>query len=186
LPDSLDDKLRAVATEIVKLEKQITEILDEHDGLSETRTPIPTEGPWSEKTLTEAWKKLSNFRQAQLSYFLASISESSNRLETATKNLKESSESQVKITESQVRVLESQAQAIDDLLRSSHRLEQFALFLIVLTALNIFVVEQSIAPADPTLKTIWLVLGIVSIVALTIFAYRWPLMRKDKLTKNSQ
>jgi hypothetical protein len=179
MPDSLEDKLNTVSAEVASLEQQIDKIQADNEIRIAAGSSITSARRFE---LEELERKLNSARQRQLSLLLTSISESSNRLETVTKNVKETSESQMKIAESQVRVSESQAHAIDDLLRSSHRLEQFALFLIVLTALSIFVVEQSIAPSDPILKTIWLVVFIGAILALTAYAYRWPRVREGKPT----
>jgi hypothetical protein len=174
--ESLEAKLKAVTAEVTSLEREYDKFLagnEERVASGVAMTPArQSEGE-------ELQRKLNEARQRQLSLSLLSISESSNRLETATRNLQQSSESQVKVAESQVRVSESQAHAINDLLRSSHRLEQFALFLIILTALSIFIVEQSIAPSDPTLKTVWIVLFIGAILALTAYAYRWPRQRNN-------
>ncbi len=179
MPDSLEDKLKAVSAEVASLEQQIDKIQADNEIRIAAGSSITLARRFE---LEELERKLNSARQRQLSLLLTSISGSSNRLETVTKNLKETSESQVKIAESQVKVSESQAQAIRDLLRSSHRLEQFTLFLIIIGALNVFIVEQSIAPSDPTIRTVWLVASIVAILALTVYAYRWPRLRKDKPT----
>ena len=168
MPDSLEDKLKAIAIEIAGLEVEANKLRMFQSQSFQMQRPFPID---KQLELEELHRKISEAQQKQMSYLLASIGRSSSRLETATKNLKESSESQVQVTKK--------------LLGSSHRLEQFALYLIVLTVLSIFIIEQSQAPNDPTLKTIWFVLSIGAIVALMVLAYRWPWMRKSKLKLDS-
>ena len=168
MPDSLEDKLKAVAIEIAGLEVEANKLRMFQSQSFLMQRPFPID---KQLELEELHRKISEAHQKQMSYLLGSIGESSSRLETATKNLKESSESQVQVTKK--------------LLGSSHRLEQFALYLVVLTVLSIFIVEQSQGPTDSILRTIWFVLSIVAILALMVLAYRWPWMRKGKLKLDS-
>ena len=171
MPDSLEDKLKAVAIEIAGYEVEASKLRQFQSQAFQMKQPFPIE---KQLELEEWHRRIAEAQQKQMSYMLASISESSNRLEMATKNLKDTSDAQVAWTETQVEFTQR-------LLGSSHRLEQFALYLIVLTVLSIFIVEQSQAPTDTLLRTIWFVLSIVAIVALMAVAYLWPRVRKNKL-----
>jgi len=61
-------------------------------------------------------------------------------MDASTKSLQKSSEAQLKVAE-------SQARAINNLLKSSRTIEQFSLFLIVLTIVNLFIVEYVLGTA---------------------------------------
>jgi hypothetical protein len=162
-PESLE-------AEIARLEQQISDILSVRQG---TVGPLPTEGRYSLEALEEAYRSLNNARQRQLSVLLTSINESSNRLEGATRNLQQSSESQVKVAESHVKVAESQARAVDDLLRSSHRLEQFTIFLLVIGAINIFIIEETTGLLNGPYRDVDIVAFVIAILGLTWIGFRW-------------
>ncbi len=136
LPESLEDRLKAATAEVTSLERQLDNFYEEFKLRVATGTTVTLA---READRQELIGKLNEARQRQLSLLLRSISDSSNRLESATRNLQQSSESQVRVAESQVRVSESQSRAINDLLRSSHRLEQFAIYLLILNVVNIFI-----------------------------------------------
>jgi hypothetical protein len=171
-PESLE-------AEIARLERQISDILSVRQG---TVGPLPTEGRYSLEALEEAYRSLNNARQRQLSVQLSSINESSNRLEAATRNLQQSSEAQLIIAESQHQTMESQAKAVNDLLKSSRTIEQFSLFLIVLTIVNIFIVEAVSGILKGELGVMETIADVVLIVILMAVAYRWPnrLLRRGR------
>jgi hypothetical protein len=180
MSESLEDKLKAVATEIANLEVQVTELSTLLEDLYKSRGIIPIEGPKSHRALEELYSKLNNARQRQLSLLLSSISDSSNRLEAATRNLQQSSEAQVRVAESQVKVSESQisvmrgqSKAIDALLNSSHRLEQFTIFLLVIGAINVFIIEETTGLLNGPLRDVSIVAFVVAILGLTFIAFRW-------------
>src|SRR5713101_3895067 len=83
--------------------------------------------------LEELEKLLNDARQRQLGLLLTSISTSSSRLETVTKNLQETSSAQVKVT--------------GRLLASSKRLEKLTVWLLVLGSASIvLLVENQLSP----------------------------------------
>ena len=171
--DSAEDKDKLVEAEIASLEQQIAELSSLHEGLYQSGQQIPIAGPKSQKRLDELYSKLNNARQAQLAHLLASISESTNRLEAATRSLQQSSDAQVRVAESQVKISESQvkvsgiqAQTIKKLLKSSLNLETFTLYLIVVALANIVVV---IAQASGT-KWTPIQLGVMAIVVFVALA----------------
>ena len=119
MSDSLDDWLRKTSEEVRDLEQQF----DKFNRDNALRLTMGTLPPARIAEGQELQSRLYEARQRQTSLLLESLNASSNRLESATTNLQQSSEAQVKIAESQVKVSESQVQAVEDLLRSSHRLE---------------------------------------------------------------
>jgi hypothetical protein len=89
-------------------------------------------------------------------------------------------ESQVKVSESQVRISESQARAIDDLLRSSHRLEQFAIYLLIVNVVSVLVIYYINGLFNGPLGITSFVGFIVAILGMTAIAFRWPsLIRRN-------
>jgi hypothetical protein len=174
----------SLEVQIARLEKQIAEILELHEGLYKSGQPIPTVGPFSPKTLDETFRKLNNARQVQLSHLLTLVHESSNRLESATRNLQQTSESQLKVAESQAEISKSQVKVMKDLLKSSHLLEQFTVYLMVLAALNIFIVEY----VAGLFKNLYGIVGAGGLVGaiLAMFILGGYLPRLRKLDKSEE
>jgi hypothetical protein len=181
--DSLDDRLRKTSEEVRDLEQQFDKF-NRDNALRLTMGTLPppriAEGQDLQSRLYEA-------RQRQTSLLLESISASSNRLEGATSNLQKTSESQVKVAESQVKVTESlvsvsetQARTMKDLLRSSHRLEQFTIYLIIFSALNIFIVEYVSGLTNSTYGLFAWVGMIGAITAMMAIAARWLWLIRKK------
>ena len=166
MPNPLEDKLKAIAAEIAGLEKEIAELSALHEDLYKSGQPIPIGGPKSQKKLDELYKKLNSARQVQLSYLLASISESSAHMEEATRGLQHSSESQLEVARAQSR-------AVDDLLGSSHRLEQFTIFVLIIGAINVFIIEYTAGLLNGPLGYATIVAFVVAILWLTLTAFRW-------------
>jgi hypothetical protein len=175
MSESLEDALEAVALEVYDLQQQYDKFLADNkqreaSGVAMTLT--------RQSEVEDMLRRLNEARQRQTPLLLLSILQSSDRLEAATRNLQQSSEAQVKVAESQVKVSESQALAIDSLLKSSHRLERLTAYLIVLTALNVFIVGQSYPPTDPILRTVWLVGSVGAIIGLAVIAFGWSRFAK--------
>jgi len=175
--DSLDDRLRKTSEEVRDLEQQF----DKFNRDNALRLTMGTLPPARIAEGQELQSRLYEARQRQTSLLLESLNASSNRLESATRNLQQSSEAQVKIAESQVKVSESQvtisrsqSQAVEDLLRSSHRLEQFTLFLLIVNAVNVFIIEWTAGLLNGPYGIFSFVGFVAAILALTAVAYRWP------------
>ena len=96
-------------------------------------------------------------------------------MDASTKSLQKSSEAQLKVAE-------SQAEAINNLLKSSRTIEQFSLFLIVLTIVNLFIVEYVSGLLQGTLGIGTAIALLVLIFMLMAIAYRWPnrLLRRTR------
>jgi len=171
MPESLGGMFEAISAEVTSLEQQIEKVRAD-DEIRIAAGPGITPARGSE--LAEQERKLDGARQRQLSLLLTSISESSNRLEATTRNLQQSSESQVRIAESHVKVSESQAKTIDDLLRSSHRLEQFAIYLLIMSAINVFIVEYTTGLFNGSYGIVSFVGLLLGIAAMAAIAFRWP------------
>ena len=123
---------------------------------------------------------------------LLSILQSSDRLEAATINLQQSSESQLKSSESQlkvaeshVRVAESQARAVDDLLTSSHRLEQFTIYLMIINVVNIFILEYTTRLFNGSYGLVSFFGLLFGIAAMMAIAYRWPYLIRRRPRGNA-
>jgi small-conductance mechanosensitive channel len=181
MSELFEDKDKAVEAEIASLEVEAKKLRMFQSQAFLTHHPFPIE---QQLELEELHRRIAELQQKQMSNQLASIHESSNRLEGATRNLQQSSESQVKVAESQVKVSESQARTIDDLLKSSHRLEQFAIYLLVMTAVNIFIVEYTTNLFSGPYGFVGFVGLLVGITAMMAIAFRWPswIRRKPKIT----
>ena len=166
------------ASEAVRLlEKE----LDKFNSYNSLREAVGTLTPARAIEGQQLQNRLYEARQWQTSLLLESLNTSSNRLESATTNLQRTSEAQVKVAESQVRVAEShvkvaesQAKAVDDLLKSSHRLEQFAIYLLVMGAVNIFIVEYISKLFEGPYGIVSFVGLLLGITAMTAIAFRWP------------
>jgi len=180
MSESVDDKLREVAQAIADLEKKL------EDGKKQARqlglyadfSIVPGARETHEariQQLEDMEQKLRDARQKQTALLLDSISRSSNRLEAATRNLQQSSEAQVKVAE-------SQAEAINNILKSSRTIEQFSLFLILLTIVNIFIVESVSGLLQGALGIGTAITLLVLIFILMAIAYRWPnrLLRRSR------
>ncbi len=126
-------------------------------------------------------QKLRDARQKQTALLLDSISRSSNRLEAATMNLQQSSESQLKVARSQADLSRSQVKVMKDLLKSSHLLEQLTVYLMVLTAFNIFIVEYTQGLFNGSLGIVGAV-GLIGaiLVMLALGGYLPRLRKMDK------
>ena len=175
MSESLEDVLETVALEVNDLQEQYDKFLADNK-LREAAGVAVTPARHSEGE--DLLRRLNEARQRQTPLLLLSLLQYSDRIEQATRNLPQSSASQAKVAESQVKVSESQALAIDSLLKSSHRLERLTAYLIVLTALNVFIVGQSYPPTDPTLKTVWLVGSVGAIIGLAVIAFGWSRFAK--------
>jgi vacuolar-type H+-ATPase subunit I/STV1 len=175
----LEDELEKVALEVNDLQEQHDKLLADNKQREASGVVITqvrrSEGEDLLRRLTEA-------RQRQTPLLLLSILQSSDRLESATRTLQQSSESQVKFAESQVRVLESLAQIMKKLLKSSHLLEQLTVYLMVLTGLNIFIIEYG----QGLFKDFYGIIGAVGLVAaiLAMAALGGYLPRLRKLDKS--
>jgi Flp pilus assembly protein TadB len=164
LPDSLEDKLRAVAAEIAGYEVEANKLRMFQSQAFQMHQSWPIE---KQVELEEWHRRIAEAQQKQVAILLGSIGDSSNRLEVATRNLQHSSESQVKVAEAQVKVSESQVKVSESqvkttkrLLKSSMNLETFTLYLIVVAMANIVVV---IAQASGT-KWSSIQLGVMAVV----------------------
>ncbi len=168
MPDSLEDKDEA---EIASLEIEANKLRMFQSQAFQMKQPFPIE---KQLELEELHRRIAELQQKRVSNLLASIRESSNRLEGATKNLQQSSESQVRVAELHVKVTESQAKAIDDLLRSSHRLEQFAIYLLIMNAVSILIVEYVSGLYNGSYGLVGFVGLLLGISAMMAIAFRWP------------
>lgn len=177
MSESLEDALESATVEVNDLQEQYDRFLadnkqHEASGVSMT-SARQSEGEGLLRGLNES-------RQRQNPLLLLSILQSSDHLEAATRNLLQSSESQLKFSESQlrvaeshVRVAESQARAIDNLLTSSRRLEQFTIFLLVVGFLNVFIIEYTTGLLNGPLGIGTIAAFVVAILVLSVVAIRW-------------
>lgn len=181
MSEFLEDELEKVALEVNDLQQQYDKFLADNKQREAAGVAM---APARQAEGEDLLRRLNEARQRQTPLLLLSILQSSDRLELSTRNLQQSSESQVKVAESQVKVSESQARTMDDLLKSSHRLEQFAIYLLVMTAVNIFIVEYTTNLFSGQYGFVGFVGLLVGITAMMAIAFRWPswIRRKPKIT----
>ncbi len=175
MSDSLEDELEAVSIEVNDLQEQYDKFVasnKQREGSGVAMTPVrQSEGEDLVRRLNEA-------RQRQIPLLLLSILQSSDRLEVATKNLQHSSESQLKVAESQADLSRSQVKVMKDLLKSSHLLEQFTVYLMVLTGLSIFLVEYTQGLFKGSLGIVGAIGLVGAILAMFVLGGYLPRLRK--------
>ena len=179
MSESAEERLNRLFEEVLSLEQQIDKFR-EHNKLRIAVGQLITHERDAEGYALQA--RLSEARQRLTSLILASTRESSLRLEVATRNLQQSSESQLKVAESQTDLSRSQVKVMKDLLKSSHLLEQLTVYLMVLTGLNIFIIEYG----QGLFKDFYGIIGAIGLVAtiLVMAALGGFLPRLRKLDKS--
>lgn len=176
MSETLQSKLKSISEEISKLEDEKNDVTKLVHDLYSSGQSVPTP---TQVRMEEAYRNLDDARQRQLSLLLTSISESSANMEGVTKNLQRSSESQLEVAQDQSR-------AVDALLGSSHRLEQFTIFVLIISAINIFIIEDTNHLLNGPFGYATIVAFVVAILYLTWIAYRWPRIIRSatKLAQN--
>jgi hypothetical protein len=165
--ESPEDRLKRLAIEtrqVRDLERRLAEYKENNKQRLAAGLNIT---PARQAEGEELRNELDEARQRLYYSLLTSISESSAHMEAATVSLQKSSEAQLKVAE-------SQAKAIDDLLKSSRTIEQFSLFIIVLTVVNIFILEAVSGLLKGELGVVEAIADIALIALLVVIAYRWP------------
>ncbi len=179
MSESAEDRLNRLFEEVLSLEQQIDKFREDNK-LRIAVGQLITHERDAEGYALQA--RLSEARQRLTSLILASTRESSLRLEAATRHLQQASESQLKVAESQTDLSRSQVKVMKDLLKSSHLLEQLTVYLMVLTGLNVFIIEYG----QGLFKDIYGIIGAIGLVAtiLVMAALGGFLPRLRKLDKS--
>lgn len=147
MSDSLEEGLKEILVDIENLRRQISRLESDITG---TATGDQESRDKFARQIEDLRFRLGDARQIQLSILLTSISESSIRLEVASKNLKGAADSQTK--------------TLGRLLRSSNRLEWLTQALIVLTFVNAYLVLAT----QNWLSLQWKIFLIIATIALPI------------------